>query len=61
MYQQQNNRDRDQEMMFSIQGVPTNKVNMNQLPRWIRIFGYGAFTFMILSGLAMLILSIFRS
>ncbi|ANS51935.1 hypothetical protein BM86_20560 [Bacillus thuringiensis] len=61
MYQQQNNRDRDQEMMFSIQGVPTNKVNMNQLPKWIRIFGYGTFTFMTLSGLAMLILSIFRS
>ncbi|ARJ25395.1 hypothetical protein B7492_30425 (plasmid) [Bacillus mycoides] len=61
MYQQQNNRDRDQEMMFSIQGVPTNKVNMNQLPKWIRIFGYGAFTFIALSGLAMLILSIFRS
>ncbi|PEX85728.1 hypothetical protein CN465_30085 [Bacillus cereus] len=61
MYQQQNNRDRDQEMMFSIQGVPTNKVNMNQLPKWIRIFGYGAFTLMALSGLAMLIFSIFRS
>ncbi|WP_144524397.1 hypothetical protein [Bacillus thuringiensis] len=61
MYQQQNNRDRDQEMMFSIQGVPTNKVNMNQLPKWIRIFDYSAFTFMALSGLAMLILGIFRS
>ncbi|MEB8861305.1 MULTISPECIES: hypothetical protein [Bacillus cereus group] len=36
MYQQQNNRDRDQEMMLSMQGVPTNKVNMNQLPKWIR-------------------------
>lgn len=45
MYQQQNDRDRDQEMMFSIQGIPTNKANMNQLPKWIGIFGYGAFTF----------------
>ncbi|PEX58490.1 hypothetical protein COE54_26980 [Bacillus cereus] len=61
MYQQQNDRDRDQEMMFSIQGIPTNKANMNQLPKWIGIFGYGAFTFMALSGLAMLILSIFRN
>ncbi|MEN3131170.1 hypothetical protein [Bacillus albus] len=57
MYQQQNNRDRDQEMMFSIQGVPTNKVNMSQLPKWIRIFGYSAFAFMGLSCLLLLILS----
>ncbi len=25
-------------MMFSMQGVPTNKINMNQLPKWISIF-----------------------
>jgi hypothetical protein len=58
MYQQQNNRDRDQEIMFSMQGVPTNKANMNQLPKWIRIFGYSAFTFMALSALLLLILSL---
>jgi hypothetical protein len=58
MYQQQNNRDRDQEIMFSMQGVPTNKVNMSQLPKWIRIFGYSAFTFISLSGVLLLILSL---
>ncbi|MBE7103948.1 hypothetical protein FT637_13095 [Bacillus cereus] len=58
MYQQQNNRDRDQEIMFSMQGVPTNKANMNQLPKWIKIFGYGVFTFMTLSALLLLILSL---
>ncbi len=36
MCEQQNNRDRDQKMMFFMQGVPTNRVNMNQLPKWIR-------------------------
>ena len=24
-------------MMFSMQGVPTNKINMHQLPKWIRV------------------------
>lgn len=48
MCEQQNNRDRDQKMMFFMQGVPTNRVNMNQLPKWIRIFGYCAFGWMIL-------------
>ncbi|WP_181149460.1 MULTISPECIES: hypothetical protein [Bacillus] len=55
MFQQQNNRDR---VMFSMQGIPTNKANMNQLPKWIRIFGYCAFTFMTLSALLLLILSL---
>ncbi|HHK5550929.1 hypothetical protein COL11_12710 [Bacillus anthracis] len=55
MYEQQNNRDRDQKMMFFMQGVPTNKVNMNQLPRWIRLFGYCAFGWMILFSLIMIV------
>ncbi|PEP10178.1 hypothetical protein [Bacillus wiedmannii] len=49
MYEQQNNRDRDQKMVFSMHGVPSNKINMNQLPKWIRIFGYCAFGWMIFS------------
>ncbi|MEW4152085.1 hypothetical protein Q0N88_18300 [Bacillus thuringiensis] len=40
MYEQQDNRDRDQKMMFQMQGIPTNQVNMSQLPKWIRYFGY---------------------
>ena len=53
MYEQQNNRDRDQKMMFSMQGVPTNKINMHQLPKWIRVFGYCAFGWMIVFSLIM--------
>ncbi|TCW58058.1 hypothetical protein EC917_102240 [Bacillus thuringiensis] len=55
MYEQQNNRDRDQQMVFSMQGVPTNKVNMNQLSKWIRIFGYCAFGWMIVFSLIMIV------
>ncbi|PEJ67984.1 hypothetical protein [Bacillus wiedmannii] len=40
MYEQQDNRDRDQKMMFQMQGIPTNQVNMSKLPKWIRYFGY---------------------
>lgn len=42
-------------MMFSMQGVPTNKINMNQLPKWIRIFGYCAFGWMIVFSLIMIV------
>ena len=40
MYEQQDNRDLDRKMMFQMQGIPTNQVNMSQLPKWIRYFGY---------------------
>ncbi|MGE0942702.1 hypothetical protein ACQGSH_29400 [Bacillus wiedmannii] len=55
MYEQQNNRDRDQKMIFSMQGVPTNKINIHQLPKWIRIFGYCAFGWMIVFSLIMIV------
>lgn len=42
-------------MMFSMQGVPTNKINMNQLPKWISIFGYCAFGWMIVFSLIMIV------
>lgn len=42
-------------MMFSMQGVPTNKINMHQLPKWIRIFGYCAFGWMIVFSLIMIV------
>ncbi|MBY5232479.1 hypothetical protein ABH61_27445 [Bacillus paranthracis] len=42
-------------MMFFMQGVPTNRVNMNQLPKWIRIFGYCAFGWMILFSFIMIV------
>ena len=38
-----------------MQGVPTNRVNMNQLPKWIRIFGYCAFGWMILFSFIMIV------
>ena len=38
-----------------MQGVPTNRVNMNQLPKWIRIFSYCAFGWMILFSLIMIV------
>ncbi|PGO77979.1 hypothetical protein CN980_10320 [Bacillus cereus] len=55
MYEQQNNRDRDQKMMFSMQEVPSNKINMNQLPKWIRIFGYCVFGWIIVFSLIMIV------
>ncbi|OLR81858.1 hypothetical protein BTO25_12885 [Bacillus sp. MB366] len=55
MYEQQNNRDRDQKMMFSMQGVPSNKINMNQLSKWIRIFGYCVFGWIIVFSLIMIV------
>lgn len=42
-------------MMFSMQGVPTNKINMHQLPKWIRVFGYCAFGWMIVFSLIMIV------
>ncbi|XLP25413.1 hypothetical protein ACFMB7_29445 (plasmid) [Bacillus toyonensis] len=37
MYGYESYRERDQEMLFSIQGVPANKGDMNQLPKWNEI------------------------
>ena len=42
-------------MMFSMQGVPSNKINMNQLPKWIRIFGYCVFGWIIVFSLIMIV------
>ncbi|WP_427107728.1 hypothetical protein [Lysinibacillus xylanilyticus] len=50
--------NREKEMLFPMMGVPTKGANMSQLPKWIRIFGYFAFSFFALSGLTMLVLSI---
>ena len=36
-------------------GVPSNKINMNQLPKWIRIFGYCAFGWIIVFSLIMIV------
>ena len=55
MYEQQNNRDRDQKMMFSMQGFSTNKSNMHPLAKWIRVFGYCAFGWMIVFSLIMIV------
>ena len=54
MYEQQNNRDRDQNDVFYA-GVPSNKININQLPKWIRIFGYCAFGWIIVFSLIMIV------
>ena len=36
-------------------GVPSNKININQLPKWIRIFGYCAFGWIIVFSLIMIV------
>lgn len=36
-------------------GVPSNKINMNQLPKWIRIFGYCVFGWIIVFSLIMIV------